>query len=40
MVLFVVMALIAGLSAATAKAAPAANAGVHPNKIGGLDSTA
>ena len=37
MVLFVVMALIAGLSAATAKAAPAANAGVHPNKVGGLD---
>ena len=36
-VLFVVVTLIAGLSTATARAAPAANAGVHPNKIGGLD---
>src|SRR5689334_883117 len=36
-VLFVVVTLIAGLSTATARAAPAAAAGVHPNKIGGLD---
>ena len=39
-VLFVVVTLIAGLSTATARAAPAApaaNAGVHPNKVGGLD---
>jgi hypothetical protein len=30
-VLFMAVMLIAGLSTATARAAPAANAGVHPN---------
>ena len=36
-VLFMVVTLIAGLSTATARAAPTANPGVHPNKVGGLD---
>jgi hypothetical protein len=35
--LFVIMMVISGLSAATVQAAHAANAGVRPNKIGGLD---
>jgi hypothetical protein len=35
--LFVIMMVISGLSAATAQAAHAANAGVRPNKIGGPD---
>src|SRR3977135_922927 len=35
--LFVGGTLIAGLGTATAGTAPAANAGVRPNKIGGLD---
>ena len=36
-VLFLITALISGLSVATTQAAHAASAGVRPNKVGGLD---